>query len=335
MSIMSLGKALSKRGFFWGVLIGVFCWSLGWAVLIFGQLGRPHPDNAWVIGVYDAKIQAIENIINKPKLLIVGGSASLFGIDSSTLSKELGMPSVNFGTNAGVGTHALPDKADAYVGEGDLILMPLEYRLLLWDGFPSYVTLSWALQHPSDLLRWNFKSLMWGFWHLPAARVWQGYSKLQLTLASERPYGPHRINHHGDQILTEASERSKEQWLKLIRHPPERYDEYLSASTYGLNLWEYYWRRWQARGACLLVIPPPFLDHSSYHTPASEEFFDGIPERVRSRGVDYLGKPQDVFFPVEAMFDTNYHLTDEGRSVYTRWILDMLDTVGSSCLPLR
>ena len=72
---------------------------------------------------------------------------------------------------------------------------------------------------------------------------------------------------------------------------------------------------------------------SAYQTDRYSAFFDGVPHRVEERGVRYLGHPKEGFFPVEAMFDTNYHLTTESRAVYTRWLAGALRSADLGCLP--
>ena len=71
----------------------------------------------------------------------------------------------------------------------------------------------------------------------------------------------------------------------------------------------------------------------AYESSTFKAFFDSVPGRVSQQGVTYLGHPRDGFFPVEAMFDTNYHLTDESRDLYTRRLIASLRSSNLSCLP--
>ena len=82
-----------------------------------------------------------------------------------------------------------------------------------------------------------------------------------------------------------------------------------------------------------MVVPPPFMTVPTYDTAAYKTFFDVIPYRVTARGVPYLGHPSDGFFPLEAMFDTNYHLTAESRATYTQWLTDALRASDLNCFP--
>lgn len=335
--LLAKARAASGRHFrsLAGVAVGMLAWMGLWVGAIWGQLGFPHPDNAWVKGAYEVKAEAVARIQGHHKALLVGGSATMFGVDSALLSEGLGVPVVNAGVNAGLGTYVVPRLADRFIAAGDIVVMPLEYRLLLWDGVPSYVTLSWALEHPETLRNWHITSLINGLWSLPFARVKQGYGDSAFDAESwsrAGPYGPHKLSKLGDQIDTAAKQRTKAQRESLENLAPERYAELYADTTLGLDEWSFWWKRWQQRGACLIVVPPPFMKVDAYESPKYIEFFEQVPTRVERQGVNYLGHPSDTFFTVEGMFDTNYHLTAESRLVYTRWLLETLLSSNVKCL---
>ena len=314
-------------------LLGAMVVVLSWVALIAGQLGQPHPDNLWVKEAYALKFAAAERLRGQRKMLAVGGSATMFGVDSQQLALGLGLPVVNLGVNAGIGSYEVPAQADRWIAAGDVVVMPLEYRLLLWDGVPSYVTLSWALEHPKALARWQLKTWLWGLMSLPLERVIQGYRGFDAPSLPKGPYGAHKLNALGDQTQNGERYRSNQQQQALIDQPPERYEELYAQSEVGLAEWQHWWAQWRARGACLVVVPPPFMVVPAYRTEAYVAFFDAIPSRVTARGVPYLGHPSDGFFPVEAMFDTNYHLTAESRATYTQWLSEALRASDLSCFP--
>ena len=50
--------------------------------LVAGQLRQAHPDNMWVKEAYALKLGVAEQYIGQNKLLVVGVSASMFGLGS-------------------------------------------------------------------------------------------------------------------------------------------------------------------------------------------------------------------------------------------------------------
>ena len=141
----------------------------------------------------------------------------MFGVRSPDLERAFDLPTVNLGVNAGLGTYEVPARVDKWIEPGDLVVMPLEYRLMLWDGVPSYVTLSWALEHPETLRRWSAKSLLRGLWSLPLKRVFEGYLSDGAMPRGLGPYGAHRLDQWGDQTRTAATFRSDAQLYAQLR----------------------------------------------------------------------------------------------------------------------
>ena len=209
-------SGLAGRKFIAAFLLGAMAVVLSWMALIAGQLGNAHPDNVWVKEAYALKFAAAEKLRGQRKVLAVGGSATMFGVDSQQLALGLGLPVVNLGVNAGIGSYEVPAQVDRWIEPGDVVVMPLEYRLLLWDGVPSYVTLSWALEHPEALARWQLKTAFWGLLTLPLERVMQGYLGLDLLSLPKGPYGAHKLNALGDQQHTGAQDRSVEKDRKSV-----------------------------------------------------------------------------------------------------------------------
>ena len=71
------------------VLFGCAIWLLLWLTFVAGQLRQAHPDNMWVKEAYALKLGVAEQYIGQKKLLVVGGSASMFGVRSPILSAPL------------------------------------------------------------------------------------------------------------------------------------------------------------------------------------------------------------------------------------------------------
>ena len=64
--------------------------------------------------------------IDEPKVIIVGGSSVAFGLDSALLEQHVGMPVVNFGLYATLGTKIMMDLSKANINEGDIVVLAPE-----------------------------------------------------------------------------------------------------------------------------------------------------------------------------------------------------------------
>lgn len=69
---------------------------------------------------------ALLNQTDSPKVVVVGGSSVAFGLDSELLSQSIGMPVVNFGLYATLGTKIMLDLSKSNIGEGDIVILAPE-----------------------------------------------------------------------------------------------------------------------------------------------------------------------------------------------------------------
>ena len=82
-------------------------------------------------------IKIKENIaLNIPgnKIVFVGGSATLFGVRTEDIEKELNIPTVNYGVHAALEIDYILERAKKILKPGDIVILPLEYNHLLYDG---------------------------------------------------------------------------------------------------------------------------------------------------------------------------------------------------------
>lgn len=63
---------------------------------------------------------------DEPKIIIVGGSSVAFGLDSALLSEQVGMPVINFGLYATLGTKIMMDLSKVNINEGDIVILAPE-----------------------------------------------------------------------------------------------------------------------------------------------------------------------------------------------------------------
>lgn len=77
------------------------------------------------LGALDDKYNRL-NSIDEPKIVLVGGSSVAFGVDSKALEEYTGMPVVNFGLYAALGTKLMLDLSLSGINKGDVVVISPE-----------------------------------------------------------------------------------------------------------------------------------------------------------------------------------------------------------------
>jgi hypothetical protein len=84
----------------------------------------PQYSNTFV-GELDEKYNRLMEI-DEPKIVVVGGSSVAFGLESEIIEEYTGMPVVNFGLYAALGTKVMLDLSKGGINEGDIVVLAPE-----------------------------------------------------------------------------------------------------------------------------------------------------------------------------------------------------------------
>ena len=119
------------------------------------------------VGVLDEKMERLTSI-EEDKIIIVGGSSVAFGIDSALMEEELGMPVVNFGLYAALGTKLMIDLSREGVKEGDIVILAPEISAQTLSLYFSAENTLNAIDDNKELLKYipseHYLSLLGGAW---------------------------------------------------------------------------------------------------------------------------------------------------------------------------
>ena len=168
------------------------------AVSIAAQLIPPKFDGSFT-GVLDDKVDRLAEI-NEPKIVVVGGSSVAFGLESELIERYTGMPVVNFGLYASLGTKLMLDLSREHINEGDIIVLAPELDAqTLSMYFNSAQTLRAADGRPDILLDIPFEhafSLMSASWDFAADKL--AYEIGGTAPSYEGVYSADSFNEYGD-----------------------------------------------------------------------------------------------------------------------------------------
>lgn len=310
--------------FFKGVAAGSVCAFVLWSIFWGSQLGQPHPNNQWIVESITYK-QQLAKALPSPKIVIVAGSAAMFGVNSSYLEEAYDRPAVNLGVNAGISLPAILQSAKIVIEPGDLVLLPLEYPLYNKQEAVSSSLVHWANSYPDTLLLLPLKRTFQVFINTSFTRILEGYRGIPSDFLISGDYGVHNLDERGDQRHTAKALREERHWNFLNSLPAERYGAALRDGSFDWARLQHFRDELLNQGACPVFMPPPLMYKPIYTESRVEaHFYETLPQWATSAGLYWVGRPMDAMRSADNFFDTNFHLVDEARSDYTQQIIGWL-----------
>jgi hypothetical protein len=304
---------LRLTGFF--ALQAVFALPLG-----LRMLHQPAYD-----GYLTASVRKHERLerLAAPRIVFVGGSATAFGVDSPRVERELGRPVVNMGLYFPLGLEFMLNEVREDLRPGDVVVISPEYPLLFFDASADSLKQLLAV-HPRAL-RWLGPGQVRSYLdqvHKPlgasARRALVEWLRGPEPAAPSRPpYSLDSFNDQGDVVAHHGM-----QGREIGRNPnvpgtPD--DPRFRGHLERLRRFD---RECRSRGiSCFLSYPAVVQEGLEGRRAA----FDAV---TRSLEEDLpmakLHGPEEMIFPAALFFDTEEHLSYEGKERRTRVLIDAL-----------
>jgi hypothetical protein len=319
-----------------------------YALAFVHQLGAPVAAEYWVPEAAVVKLATARSLPG-PKIVVVGGSNALFGVDSALIERETRRPTVNLGLHAGLSLDYLLAIARPVLSPGDVVVLSLEYGYYeTVNPSPSWFS--------SNIMAWD-PGYLRGL--RPAERLdfaLSAAAKRVVNGAVAALYAPRLRQAHGrvvrprEALLEEAravwrsgrygaepvvySFRSMDERGDIRNNAGAGYRDTLGALpasvfTYSAEPWERL-QRFQEdcrrRGVRVVLSWPALPDRLGGDPAAIRRHLDAIRRQAAALGLASLGEPGEYFLDPRYFFDTLYHLNDGGRTIRTARLLPYLKT---------
>jgi len=151
------------------------------------------------LGALKIKTDRIASI-EEPKIVIIGGSSVPFGVDSKQMEEMLGMPVVNFGLYATLGTKLMLDLSREYINEGDIIVLAPETDAqtysLFFNSEAAWQAADGDLSLLPKIAKDNLGAMLGGAWRYAAQKV--KYYSSGSVLDPDGVYNVKSFDEYGD-----------------------------------------------------------------------------------------------------------------------------------------
>ena len=277
------------------------------------------------MGELKSKYERLKETSGK-RIVLVGGSGVAFDCDSALMDDFF--PSyeiVNFGMYAGLGTKAVMDLSENYIHEGDIVILsPEQSEQTFSDYFNGeymWQAADGAFGMLRDLKSENFEAMLGNF---PRFAL----EKLNYVMKGQKPqtdsiYQKKSFNTYGDIELDTCRENILPNGYDVNQKVRFTEDVVQPEFMDYMNDWA---KRLEKKGAVVWYRYCPV-------NKLSVEDMDDLAEYdvfLRQK-MDFpvIGNPENSLMEAEWYFDTNFHLNQPGKEVYTvQLIRDMKAMLG-------
>jgi hypothetical protein len=295
-----------------------------YAVVFYLNLGVPTDSSRWSYEIYEKKRLAVEKITS-PKLLLVGGSGTLFGLSAREIKHETGFPTINFGTHAGLETDCILRHARQVAKPGDTVLLCLEYELYTYgksdvsDALLDYI----VSREPAYFYSVSLSEKWHIFMETSDQRLMHGLNDRRHPEGNMGGYQSKFINEWGDQTNhPKALQQTTNmilaiQWKETLasdlpEHPP------------GFELVSSFCEWARTNHIRVLATFPNICQRPEFYLPPAQRTAKTIADFYAILDIPMLGDYKESILPPDQFFDSVYHLTDEASIMRTQRLLKHL-----------
>lgn len=256
--------------------------------------------------------------VKDTKVVLIGGSNLAFGIDSEAMEAELGMPVINFGLYATLGTKVMLDLSKSGLNRGDIVVicpemdeqtLSLYYNAeAMWQACDSDASLLFGIG--AD----NIGAMMGGFWGYLSDKLelafGEGlnvsgvYTKAAFNeygdIVYERPYNQMTLGYDPNKIITLSSEIFDDDFIDYV-------NSYVSwAKLRGITVY--------------FSFPPMNADAVvTSTTEALAEFYQFLSD---SLDCEVISDVNNYVLDAGYFYDSNFHLNDAGVPIRSMQLVE-------------
>lgn len=263
------------------------------------------------------KHACIDSLGSTPKIIFVGGSNLVFGINSAEIENQLGMPVVNLGLHADLGLEFMLNEAATSAGNGDIVVLSAEYYLdegneRMKDKMRSIYPESGKFMNYSltDIARMRIADVNYRFRKNVLRLLFGKEEEVNFDPAI---YSRNAFNRRGDLADHLPGTRTT---------PLQREHIHYSNSWEGEAKLMAFREHVDIAGARLCYLLPPLpVSEFSEQGPKVQAYY----KLLQQLEIHCLNSPEDVFRSDSLFFDTVYHLNGEGRRIRTEEVIRSLN----------
>ncbi len=331
---------MKSSGYFISVVFGtvLICSMikimLGFYIIYFADTVKK--GEYWLYPLIVVKKHLAENASKRvePKLFVVSGSNSLFGIDNQELEKTTGMPVVNMSLHAALPLEYLVYNTLPYIKKGDVVVMPLEWTYYSMTKLKS----DWMLE---NMLYWDKPFIQ----QLPyqIQQEWAWFANWKLYQHNLFPKKKLKVLHTSQQIIDSWKKQAEPEHgmyhylllnldgsykvQELEVNPPKSFNYLaeLPKEKFLQNVANIR-KQFEEKGATVIFTYPSMIKSDIFNMDNKETVkrLEKTQQLLAQYDIRLIGNIQDFMYDSSAFLDTNYHLSPKVATIHSRKLGRML-----------
>lgn len=280
---------------------------------------------------YIAAIEDKESLLlnsKPPRVIFVGGSNLVFGLDSELVEKKLGLSVINFGLHAGLGLETSLNVVAEYAAQGDIIVIVPEYE---------YFEMAKIMYGTDDLIAdfleinpANIQYVAVNKWidlplvalNIPERKLNRKLNAWLTPAQNQSIYTRSNFNRYGD-MIGHLGEKSLDP--NIIPHQVVLQPE-TPLIMNSFDILEKFHQKMIDKGV-IVLFDFPSLRKRNFEDTRSEEFDDVVFFLKTRTTIPILSTPYERCYPDNYFYNTRYHLNDVGREIRTQQMIKSLSTL--------
>ncbi len=285
--------------------------AIPFAVLYFYAINRPVAFADSYYAALQGKYDRIKQV-DVPKVVVIGGSATAFAIDSDLIEKETGLPVVNFGLYAAIGFKPMLDLALPHINAGDIVILLPEPSSQTYSTYAGYEYLLYAMEGRSDMamtLGWDYTKY---FLHFFPEYLKKADKALNSENNNHTIYASSSFNEKGDIIY-----RRPENIMSLgysLDNPPEIKSSIITDSF--ADMVNKFTKKAEKHGASVYMSFPPINSASIFPT-SDEDLISFINTLSDKLVAPVCSNISGCIMEPGYFYDSNFHVNDAGSTYFS------------------
>ena len=279
------------------------------------------------LGEFDDKVARLD-AEKEPKIIIIGGSSAAFGVDTALLEETLGMPVINYGLYATLGTKVMLDTSRHAIREGDIIVIAPEMNAQTWSLYFNAEAMWQAVDGHFDLLRYldtdNVPAMLGGFWRFASSKM--QYLVKKTGIDPRGIYSASSFDDHGF-IRYNRDKDYNTMPGGVDAGMTIAFDSAIISEDF-IDYVNDYVKDAEKKGALVYLGFCP-MNEAAIDPETTVETLEAFTAFLRERfACDVLGDPNNYLYRSGYFFDSNFHTNSAGAVVHTRQLaLDLAPLV--------